>query len=200
MKYLYTVQSHIPADDPNFAFKKHWNDFVEATPQLGFSQIASTDRLMEVFYSRLCLHQTMAKKGVHLFWRDLTLNAKHRLTQLDQLPISISHTKKMSIAVVGDESALLSIGVDIEARSREISPAAIKFIENAEDINMSPVTKWCLKEATYKCLSHIPETIRLKDIIIRAHSAYHPQSNSTCLWETIPVQDHIIAICYQEKS
>lgn len=200
MNYLYTPRLHIPIDSPNFQYVSDWNQFIKAKSQLNIKETTSSSRLMEIFYSRLCLKQTLHKKGILPMWRDLALNKDHRISLYKHLPLSISHTQTASVAIVGEVEKVQSIGIDLEHRMRMINKPIQEFINHPDDENFSPITKWCLKEAAYKCFSNTPAPIKFKDLQIGKKTITHAPSHRNCLWEVIPFKDHVIAICYELKK
>lgn len=195
--YLYIALNHIPPGAEDFHFPKDWQQFKVALSDIGIDKKVSAERLIEVFYSRLCLKLVLKKKGIHLMWRDLGLDASFRLYQLSQLPISLSHTKEMSIAIMANDDQLSSIGIDLEKKTREISETVAKFMHNQDDLEDLPdISRWCLKEAAYKCFSHAKVPIKTKELVINKKDIKHQKSGLTCQWEQIELGDYVVAICY----
>ena len=192
MPYLYIALHHIPPGSSDFHFKQDWDQFKNAMSELKFTQKLSAERILEVFYSRLCLKLALKKKGVHLLWRDLGLNENFRLHQLSKLPISISHTKSISIAVVAENDYIESIGVDIEDSTREIPDKISNFMSNSNDIKISNLKKWCLKEAAYKCFSHCDKPIKMKELQVNEKQVIHKDHSLSCNWDNLEFKQLVL--------
>lgn len=194
--YLYIALNHIPPGSEDFHFQQDWEQFKKAMTDLKFEKKMSASRILEIFYSRLCLKILLKKKGIHLLWRDLGLNENFRLHQLAKLPISMSHTKELSIAVVAKDESIESIGVDIEEANRQISQKVVSFMSHPKDENLPEIQRWCLKEAAYKCFSHSSKPIRMKELVVTSDEIKCPQYGFNCQWDSLELDKYFVAICY----
>lgn len=195
--YLYIALKHIPPGSTDFNFQQDWQQFKAALSEIGINKDISAERLLETFYSRLCLKLVLKNKGIYLLWRDLGLDDSFRLYQLSELPISLSHTKDISIAIIANDDKINSIGIDLESKTRVISEAVQKFMNHPNDLMSLPsISRWCLKEAAYKCFSHSKKVIKIKELLINEKLITHQNSDLSCHWQNLELGDYNVAICY----
>lgn len=175
-------------------------DFHENHSSFSLSSASSKGRILEVFYSRLCLKKALLEIGLKLSWDEFQFNENYRLKKYPHLPISISHTKKKSIAVLGVHKSISSVGVDIEEESRIVKPKVLERVKNDSDILcLSPLDIWLLKESAYKCLYPFQKE-NLKDLFIKDHSIESLSSPYHCRWELIKEKGYIIAFTYCDDT
>ena len=93
-----------------------------------------------------------------------------------KLKVSLSPTRGMSAAISSRE--VKAIGIDIEDPNRSFNPAVSKFFLRDDDLEMSMLQLWCIKEAAFKALCplkiHKPvkDVMVLKDLNVRADGIY----------------------------
>lgn len=82
---------------------------------------------------------------------------------------SIAHTKKAAAFIWTFSESITTLGVDLEPKTRTLSPKALKFFSSESDevCDTNLVALWCLKEAAFKCLDNFENKINLKNISIK---------------------------------
>jgi phosphopantetheinyl transferase (holo-ACP synthase) len=85
-----------------------------------------------------------------------------RGSQPSEVLVSLSHTQNASVAIATlKTSGIIGIGVDIESSSRKVSARALNaFASSSEqDMNLTPVQIWAIKEACFKANAFEPNTM-----------------------------------------
>lgn len=122
---------------------------------------------------------------------------------LPEWKVSLSHTVDAGFVAAISDPNILGIGVDIESRSREITPNAAKFFINEQDnaSDLSLIEFWTKKEAVFKAVSpHFKEVNLLKKIWIQG-SNFGVLNQKKPLGDifTTKTKDHLFSIAYLRK-
>ncbi len=141
-----------------------------------FSDTDLTGREREHYFSRVALKECMLLFIPSIEISQLEISNHLHLKAIPQYIVSISHNKDYAAAVVTNDPIINSIGIDIEARSRLISPKIIEKIQNSLDIidsnnRLLLIQIWSMKEAAFKALSPIDNSIIiLNDVWINCNN------------------------------
>lgn len=76
----------------------------------------------------------------------------HHLKYFPQQNISLSHTSDGACALLAGQQHYLSVGIDMEKKSRPIKTGAERFFLRPDDQYQDLLHLWCAKEAAYKAL------------------------------------------------
>lgn len=102
--------------------------------------------------AREALRDCFADLGVQLSVKDIQLDGYSKLKGHPFLTISLSHSSEWGAALVGNSSEYASLGIDIEPLERVVKPMILARVSHPEDVDMSPIYLWALKEASFKSL------------------------------------------------
>lgn len=97
---------------------------------------------------------------------EITIKDHLHLDKFPHILVSLSHTKNIGAALLGNSPELLSIGLDLEVASRLVEERAKKFFFNDNDAPLSLLELWCLKEAVFKALDPVKEQFKLNGPIL----------------------------------
>lgn len=117
--------------------------------------------------SEVCEHRPIAELSI--------VDHSHLLAD-PKLKVSLSHTRGMSAAISSRE--VKAIGIDIEDPNRSFNPAVSKFFLRDDDLDISTLQLWCIKEAAFKALcplkihQDVKEVMVLKDLSVGADGIY----------------------------
>lgn len=102
--------------------------------------------------AREALRDGLAARGIKLSVAQIELEGYARVANLPSLTISLSHTSLWGAALIGDDLEYRSVGIDIEPLERVVKPMILARIKHPEDLDLSPIYLWALKEASFKAL------------------------------------------------
>src|SRR5690606_6721348 len=82
-----------------------------------------------------------------------------------EFKVSLSHTRGLSAAVLGENCA--SVGIDIERIDRRFNPATQKYYLTTEDRrDLTALELWCIKEAAFKAFAPLKTYQTIKDVLV----------------------------------
>ena len=117
--------------------------------------------------------------------------------------VSLSHTVDAGFVAAVSDPKIVGLGVDIESRSRKITPRAAKFFINEKDnaTNISLIEFWTKKEAVFKAVSpHFKEVNLLKKVWVQGRNfGVLKQKKTIGDIFTIKTEEHILSIAYLRK-
>lgn len=177
-------------DSWNELIKKHLGDTVHPNRRMGF--IRSREALMQCF----------AEAGHHLTIDQLEVESFSQLKNIREFKISLAHNPQWGAALIADSSQYLSIGIDIEERNREVKNTILERIGHPDDLKISPILNWAIKEAAFKALmnSHrFEKPIEFSSIQIMKNEFLHQGSELGGKWEQIPHESLIIVQAWIKK-
>lgn len=128
--------------------ESEWNELVTQT--LGAD--VHPKRAHSFCLAREALRDCFQELGIKLSVKDIQLEGYAHLQGHPSLTLSLSHTAEWGAALVGNSSEYASLGIDIEPLERVVKPMILARVSHAEDIDMSPIHLWALKEASFKAL------------------------------------------------
>lgn len=144
MNYTITKNQLTPLD-PN------WEKLISQTQK----ELIHPGQKKSFFFSRSALLLALKASGYDANISDLELTHFSRLKNFPELTLSLSHSQTAGAALVGKRSELKSVGIDIEAKSRNVNDAVAERIHHQEDFTFNGLEAWCLKEAIYKALMNL---------------------------------------------
>lgn len=152
--------------------------------------------------SRLALLNVLKKLGINPEIKHLELKNFHELTHYPRVTLSLSHSKEGAAAVASIEENL-SLGIDIESKDRHVSQETFERVSHCEDISLTNIKIWCLKEAALKCLMNterFEKTVSFADIRIEKNQWTHSPSSLSGKWEIHEKDPFILALCWMENG
>lgn len=129
--------------------------------------------------SREALRLCLKERGESPFVQDLNLKNYGELISYKKYTISLSHTLNMGAAYIEESSQYRSIGIDIESKLRQVSPAVREKVSHAKDWAYSDIEFWCAKEAAFKALMNTKQFSHpqnFSDIILGKSNWVHATS------------------------
>ena len=133
---------------------------------------------------------------------DLELKHFSTLPRFPELTVSLSHTKWAAAAIVAAKKDFLSVGIDLENKTRVVNPLTLKKIANAQD-EVKGIDLWCLKEAAYKCFSNTgieSDFVKFSQLEIRKDRWVHSPSGTSGEWQLHEEGDFLVAIAFKRNQ
>lgn len=155
-----------------------------------------SDRKKGFLLSRAALKNALAELRINTQPLDLRLTSFHQLEKFPELVISLSHTKELGAALVGERKNFRSIGLDIERDERVVKDMIRERIAHPEDQNLRNIELWCLKEAAFKAIMNtrlFEKPIEFSSIKIGEKIWSHSPSKLEGEWELEVVNSIVIA-------
>ncbi len=152
-------------------------------------------RRREWAFARFALARNLAKLGLALTPDNYRPEGYQRLTDFP-VRFSLSHTKSWVAALVSAQADAPGLGVDVEEKSRRLSPdVERRMFHSLDDSELSPLERWALKEAAYKALSEgEQEGIWLNSISLRASGAVFRKEECVGNWQLVPHEELVLGI------
>lgn len=110
------------------------------------------NRRQEWALARAALSLAFSKHGVSLRPEHCVFKGHHELNQYPQWRFSLSHTKNAAGAWLAPTNSVRGLGLDIEYNDRKVSASVKARLAHSEDMALSTLELWSLKEAAYKAL------------------------------------------------
>lgn len=99
---------------------------------------------------KLCLEEIGLNIKNHI---ELEVTNHHYLKYFENINVSLSHHKKMGAAIISNDPKIISIGIDIEDKNREVKEGTTKYFHHPKDDFERPfIKKWVAKEAIFKAI------------------------------------------------
>ena len=127
-------------------------------------------RAREYCASRMALQQLCPQSPPDNSFAELEIIEHSHLKKNSKLKISLSHTRGLAAAAATTQYR--TIGVDIELNQRIVKSEVTKFFQQKQDIALSKLELWCIKEAAFKAFEPLQtykthkETLVLNDFIV----------------------------------
>lgn len=154
------------------------------------------DRKKSFILSRMALWECLKGLGHSPEVTDLLVGDYSNLKSFPQLTISLSHTKEVGAALVGDRQSFRSLGIDIEHEARPVKDSVAQRIAHPEDEKLRNIEIWCLKEAAFKALMNsgeFPKPVEFSSIHIGHKTWSHSPSGFNGEWELDHIDEMVIA-------
>lgn len=167
-----------------------WSQLVEE--QLG--KDIHPNRARGFCLAREALRECFAEYGDQLSIKDLVLENFGQLKNHPFKTLSLSHTTDWGAAVLGKSTDYRSLGIDIEPLERVVKPMILARISHPEDLDLSPIHLWALKEAVFKALMNTAQfeaPVEFSSIKISDAVWSHSPSGNCGEWK-IEYQDGLI--------
>ena len=148
--------------------------------------------------AREALRECLATLNIHLGVKDLVLKGFGQVTGVDSVQLSLSHSSDFGAAVVADASKIVSVGIDLEPLSRVVKPLILARVSHPQDLDLSPLSIWALKEAIFKCLMNTHKfehplefsSIRIGD------QTWSQESGLAGDWKLVQEQGQLVALAW----
>lgn len=125
------------------------------------------NRQKEWALARLCLAQCFEKHGIDLNPTQAVFKNHHEVAHLPAWRFSLTHSKDVAGAWLMPAALVRGLGVDVELTQRKVPPQVKARLTHQQDIKLSDLELWTLKEAAFKALPHLAQTdIWLNRILI----------------------------------
>lgn len=83
---------------------------------------------------------------------EIVLKGYGELENLPGIKLSLSHSADFGAAALTTDSHIISLGIDVEPLSRVVKPMILERISHPQDLDLSALSLWTLKEAIFKSL------------------------------------------------
>lgn len=125
------------------------------------------NRKKEWALARLCLAQCFENHGIVLNPAQAVFKNHHEVTHLPAWRFSLTHSKDVAGAWLMPAAQVRGLGVDVELSNRKVPPPVKARLAHKQDIKLSDLELWTLKEAAFKALPSMAQNdIWLNRIII----------------------------------
>jgi 4'-phosphopantetheinyl transferase EntD len=149
--------------------------------------------------SREALRLALADAGKHVPIPELRLRGFGGIELFPELKVSLSHTRTGGAALVAKAIDYLAVGIDLEEETRTVSEDVIQRIRHRQDQSLRNLELWCLKEASYKCLSNsglAADPIPFSGLIIGPGTWAYPPAGVQGTWELKAEQGFLLALAF----
>jgi phosphopantetheinyl transferase (holo-ACP synthase) len=148
--------------------------------------------------AREALRECLGALNIHLGVKDLVLKGFGQVTGVDAVQLSLSHSSDFGAAVVADASKIISVGIDLEPLSRVVKPLILARVSHPQDLDLSPLSIWALKEAIFKCLMNthkFEQPLEFSSIRIGDQS-WSQESGLAGDWKLVQEQGQLVALAW----
>lgn len=183
------IKSLSPTDDTQ------WKQLVKTV----LGEDVHPGRVKGFCLSREALKQCLAERGIHISIPDLLLESFAAVKGQDSLTISLSHTPEWGAAVIGEAKNFISVGIDIEPLERIVKPMILERISHPDDLNLSPLSLWTLKEASFKATMNtgkFEHSVEFSSLKISEGKWTHVPSQLQGEWKLEEQQGLIVALAW----
>ena len=178
-------------------YRADFKSFYESSPELN-GEVEGQKGLGKNFYayysSRLALLKCLQEMNLELPINRIKSTNHLHLDHIPHLVTSISHTEYLSghflsAATLAHTSETVSIGIDLEESSREISDNIQKsFKAPQDDQSLTPMQTWIRKEAVYKAVSPLLklkgfDSPMFKEISVQTSNFQYQREKSELVYE-----------------
>jgi 4'-phosphopantetheinyl transferase EntD len=146
--------------------------------------------------AREALRLSLRKMGKDLQISETILKNFHSTEKFPDITLSLSHTAQVGVALVAEKAKIRSLGIDVEPLERNVKPEILKRISNQNDLSLSAIEIWCLKEAAFKALMNTDQfskNLEFSDIVIHGDKFSHPPSGMEGRWELETIRPFVVA-------
>lgn len=166
-----------------------------------FSKLALGDnvhphRQKSFILSRMALSDALLEAGYAVIPHDLFLSDYAKLKAFPHLTISLTHTKDLGAALIGDQQTYRSLGIDIEQEVRQVKDSVARRIAHPQDLKLRNIEIWCLKEAAFKAMMNsgkFDRPVEFSSILIEEKRWSHSPSGLSGEWELDIINSIVIA-------
>jgi 4'-phosphopantetheinyl transferase superfamily len=154
------------------------------------------DRIKGFLLSRQALEDCLKTFGLDPLIKDLRLSTYHSLLNFPQLTISLSHTKEVGAALIGQRQHFRAVGIDIEHEERIVKDSISERVAHSEDATLRKIELWCLKEAVFKVLMNsgaFEKPVEFSSIRIAKKKWFHSPSELEGEWELEIIRPFVVA-------
>ena len=146
------------------------------------------NRKISFIRSREALLHCFAEVGQKLQIDELELESFSQLKNVKNFKISLAHNPEFGAGLIAKSSDYLSIGIDIEAKNRQVKTSILKRISHPQDLEFTPIVNWVIKEAAFKALmntNQFEKPIEFSSIQIIKDRFIHENSGLNGSWELV---------------
>jgi phosphopantetheinyl transferase (holo-ACP synthase) len=162
-----------------------------------YPEATHPDRIQGFYSSRNALLDCLQRFHPKASTTDLLLNDVRGLQNFPDMVVSLTHSTFAGAAAAAKRTEYISIGIDIEPIDRLVKESILARVTTTEDLKLSSIQIWCLKEAIYKCVSnsHLYEgVLEFRDMRIQDRKWSHSPSKLSGEWELFEEENHQIAL------
>ena len=156
-------------------------------------------RVLGFCLAREALRECLETHNIHLGVKDLVLKGFGQVAGVNSLQISLSHSSEFGAAVVAEASKIISVGIDLEPLSRVVKPMILARVSHPQDLDLSALSIWALKEAIFKCLMNthkFEHPLEFSSIRIGDQSWSQEESGLSGEWKLEQVQGQLVALAW----
>ena len=155
-------------------------------------RMSCQQRQNEWMVSRWVLLNLLSDQGLNLPWSSLgEVGLRHLTIGYQNWDVSISHSEDLGGAWLCERQASQQIGYDLETKFRSLSPLLESKIRRDDDLRLSAIHLWSLKEAIFKSLPHLLQ-IKVSPIDIWIQGEDHFQiSTFDCVGKWFQITDEL---------
>jgi phosphopantetheinyl transferase (holo-ACP synthase) len=149
--------------------------------------------------AREALRACFSQEKRELKIEQLELDQYDLLTAVPAFTLSLSHTERWGAAVIAPRDQCRAVGIDIEPLHRQVKANILERISHPQDMQLSPIYHWAVKEACFKALMNIREFERPQEfssLKISPSRWLHQPSGIEGHWQTEVSHDLIIALAW----
>lgn len=157
------------------------------------------DRIRGFCLAREALRKQFLAKGTVLEVSDLQLDLFDRLKNDENFTLSLSHTPQWGAAVLADRKTYRAVGIDIESQSRIVKDAIIERISHPNDVKLSALHTWTIKEACFKTLMNtrlFNHPVEFSSLLISNQTWGHHDSGLQGEWSLKTEAELVLALSW----
>lgn len=172
---------------------KEWQEVLNQS----YPEASHPHRIQGFYSSRNALLDCLQKFHPKASTTDLLLNDFRELQNFPDMVVSLTHSSLAGAAVVARKAEYISIGIDIEPIDRLVKESILTRVTTSEDLKLTSIQTWCLKEAIYKCVSNSHQylgVLEFREMRIQDKKWSHSPSGLSGEWELFEEENHQIAL------
>lgn len=149
--------------------------------------------------ARSALRDCFQELGYEIPLSELVIENYKTLKAQPGFTLSLTHSHEWGAALVGNLKEYVSVGIDVEARSRTVKPAILERVSHPLDHALLPIEIWALKEAAFKTLMNtgkFSQNEEFSSIQITDGFWLHSPSNTKGEWKLGPHHDLVVATAW----
>jgi 4'-phosphopantetheinyl transferase EntD len=170
---------------------------------LNFAQLVLGDathpnRLKGFCLARYALSLLLRDRGEFPDMADLALTKPNVIDKYPQFVVSLSHSPQVGAAALAQIETYRSIGIDVELQTRTVKKNILDRISHPADLSsLSPIEKWCLKEAAFKAIMNtgiFSAPVEFSSIELSNKNWKHGSLRGD--WDLHLKKDHFVALAW----
>lgn len=149
--------------------------------------------------AREALRECLSTLNIHLGVKDLVLKGHSEVQGVEEIQVSLTHSSDWGAAVLARSSEIISVGIDLEPLSREVKPLILARVSHPEDLDLSPLSIWTLKEAAFKALMNtkrFEHPLEFSSIKIGDQVWSQKESGISGEWKLIHEEGQLVALAW----